>query len=101
MPVVGFIDGKDGLPGREGAFLSASFWLVDALIFAGEIKRVKLYLTSLMKLANHVGLYAEEINPKTTEFLGSFPQAYTHIGLINSAYYLAKNGDSNYNIKGI
>ena len=129
MPVVGFIDGKDpkmvsivkaieqelsvqnglllrytakdGLPGREGAFLPASFWLVDALIFAGEIKRVKLYLTSLMKLANHVGLYAEEINPKTKEFLGNFPQAYTHIGLINSAYSLAKNGDSNYNIKGI
>ena len=129
MPVVGFIDGKDpkmvsivkaieqelsvqnglllrytakdGLPGREGAFLPASFWLVDALIFAGEIKRVKLYLTSLMKLANHVGLYAEEINPKTKEFLGNFPQAYTHIGLINSAYYLAKNGDSNYNIKDI
>ena len=129
MPVVGFIDGKDpkmvstvkaieqelsvqnglllrytakdGLPGREGAFLLASFWLVDALIFAGEIKRAKLYLTSLMKLANHVGLYAEEINPKTKEFLGNFPQAYTHIGLINSAYYLAKNGDSNYNIKDI
>ena len=129
MPVVGFIDGKDpkmvsivkaieqelsvqnglllrytakdGLPGREGAFLPASFWLVDALIFAGEIKRVKLYLTSLMKLANHVGLYAEEINPKTKEFLGNFPQAYTHIGLINSAYSLAKNGDSNYNIKDI
>lgn len=129
MPVVGFIDGKDpkmvstvkaieqelsvqnglllrytakdGLPGREGAFLLASFWLVDALIFAGEIKRAKLYLTSLMKLANHVGLYAEEINPKTKEFLGNFSQAYTHIGLINSAYYLAKNGDSNYNIKDI
>ena len=122
MPVVGFIDGKDpkmvsivkaidqelsvqnglllrytakdGLPGREGAFLPASFWLVDALIFAGEIKRVKLYLTSLMKLANHVGLYAEEINPKTKEFLGNFPQAYSHIGLINSAYYLA-NGKGN------
>lgn len=129
MPVVGFIDGKDpkmvstvkaieqelsvqnglllrytakdGLPGREGAFLPASFWLVDALIFAGEIKRAKLYLINLTKLANHVGLYAEEINPKTKEFLGNFPQAYTHIGLINSAYYLAKNGDNNYNIKDI
>ena len=122
MPIVGFIDGKDpkmvstvqaierelsvqnglllrytakdGLPGREGAFLPASFWLVDALIFAGETKRARLYLANLVKLANHVGLYAEEINPKTLEFLGNFPQAYSHIGLINSAFYLA-NGKEN------
>ncbi|MDP2735918.1 MAG: glycoside hydrolase family 15 protein, partial [bacterium] len=117
MPAVGFIDGKDprmvstvraieqelsvmngllmrytakdGLPGREGAFLPASFWLVDALVFAGEKERAKKHLVNLLKLANHVGLYAEEINPKTKEFLGNFPQAYSHIGLINSAYYLA------------
>jgi GH15 family glucan-1,4-alpha-glucosidase len=122
MPAMGFIDGKDprmvstvqaieqelsvqnglllrytakdGLPGREGAFLPASFWLVDALIFAGETNRARLYLANLVKLANHVGLYAEEINPKTKEFLGNFPQAYSHIGLINSAYYLA-NGKGN------
>ena len=92
---------KDGVSGREAAFLPASFWLVDALIFAGETNRARLYLANLVKLANHVGLYAEEINPKTKDFLGNFPQAYTHIGLINSAYYLAKNGDSNYNIKDI
>lgn len=87
---------QDGLPGREGAFLPASFWLVDALVFAGEKERAKKHLVNLVKLANHVGLYAEEINPKTLEFLGNFPQAYSHIGLINSAYYLA-NG----NKKGI
>ena len=80
---------KDGLPGREGAFLPASFWLVDALVFAKEQERARRFLAHLVKLANHVGLYAEEINPKTLEFLGNFPQAYTHIGLINSAYYLA------------
>ena len=85
---------KDGVSGREAAFLPASFWLVDALIFAGETNRARLYLASLAKLANHVGLYAEEINPKTKEFLGNFPQAYSHIGLINSAYYLA-NGKGN------
>ncbi|MCH7828334.1 glycoside hydrolase family 15 protein [Patescibacteria group bacterium] len=122
MPVVGFINGKDkrmistikaienelsvmnglllrytakdGLPGREGAFLPASFWLIDALIFAGEKSRARVYLASLTKLANHVGLYSEEINPKSLEFLGNFPQAYTHIGLINSAFYL-------YNIKDL
>ncbi|MDP4007367.1 MAG: glycoside hydrolase family 15 protein [bacterium] len=121
MPVVGFIEGKnprmistlqaierelsvqngllmrytakDGLPGREGAFLPASFWLVDALVFAGEVKRARIHLANLVKLANHVGLYAEEINPKTKEFLGNFPQAYSHIGLITSAFYLAKNGE--------
>ena len=92
---------KDGLPGREGAFLPASFWLVDALIFAGETKRAKLYFANLVKLANHVGLYAEEINPKSLEFLGNFPQAYTHIGLINSAYYLAKDKNDEYNTKDI
>ena len=68
-----------------------------ALIFAGKIERAKKYLAHLAKLANHVGLYAEEINPKTKEFLGNFPQAYSHIGFINSAYYLAKNGDTTYN----
>jgi GH15 family glucan-1,4-alpha-glucosidase len=82
---------KDGLPGREGAFLPASFWLIDALVFAGKKSRALAYLSSLTKLANHVGLYSEEINPKSLDFLGNFPQAYTHIGLINSAYYLAKD----------
>jgi len=129
MPIVGFIDGKDprmvstvqaierelsvknglllrytakdGLPGREGAFLPASFWLIDALIFAGETNRARLYLANLVKIANHVGLYAEEINPKSLEFLGNFPQAYTHIGLINSAYYLAQGKINPYNTKDI
>lgn len=117
MPAVEFIDGKDqkmvstiraierelavqnglllrytapdGLPGREGAFLPASFWLIDALVFAGEQEKAQKHFEHLTTLANHVELFAEEINPKTREFLGNFPQAYTHIGLINSAYYLA------------
>ena len=79
----------DGLPGREGAFLPASFWLIGALIFAGQRERARKHFEHLIKLANHVGLYAEEINPKSEQFLGNFPQAYTHIGLINSAFYMA------------
>jgi GH15 family glucan-1,4-alpha-glucosidase len=78
----------DGLPGREGAFLPASFWYIDALLFAGQKEKAEKHFVSMLKLANHVGLYAEEMNPKTKEFLGNFPQAYTHIGLINSAFYL-------------
>jgi len=116
LPVVGFIDGQDpkmlatlkqikkelltdkgfvyrytapdGLPGTEGAFLLASFWLVDAMILAGETKAARTLFENVVASVNHVGLLPEEIDPTTKEFLGNFPQAYTHIGLINSAFNL-------------
>ena len=79
---------SDGFPGVEGAFLLASFWLVDAYVYAGKRdKAVKLF-ERLLSYKNHVGLYSEEIDPKTKAFLGNFPQAYTHIGLINTALLL-------------
>jgi alpha,alpha-trehalase len=80
---------NDGLPGEEGIFLLSSFWLVDALVLAGKKKNALKIFNKLVSFANHVGLYSEEMNPKTKEFLGNFPQAYTHIGLINSAFYLS------------
>jgi len=79
----------DGLSGQEGAFLLCSFWLVDALLFAGEKERAQQIFERLLSYRNHVGLFSEEIDPQTKEFLGNFPQAYTHIGLINSAFYLS------------
>jgi len=79
---------QDGLPGREGAFLLASFWLVDALVAAGKIDRARALFDRIIKKGNHVGLFSEEMNPKTEEFLGNFPQAYTHVGLINSSFNL-------------
>lgn len=78
----------DGLPGEEGAFFLSSFWLVNAYAHAGEVDTAHALFERLLSLSNHVGLYAEEIDPKTGEFLGNFPQAYTHIGLINSALLL-------------
>ncbi|OHA62382.1 MAG: hypothetical protein A3E07_00050 [Candidatus Wildermuthbacteria bacterium RIFCSPHIGHO2_12_FULL_45_9] len=85
----------DGMSsGREGGFLLCSFWMVDALIFAREHEKAKKLFETLLGYANHVGLFSEEIDPVTKEFLGNFPQAYTHIGLINSAFYLSFDPDT-------
>lgn len=80
---------EDNITGVEGAFFLASFWLVDALALAGEYDRAVSIFEKIIAQSNHVGLFSEEIDPNTNEFLGNFPQAYTHIGLINSAFILA------------
>ena len=113
MPQVGFIDGKDpkmvstieqtmtqlleegrflyryksddGLPDDEGAFLMCSFWLVSCLAFAERFEEAETLLEKLLECSNHVGLFSEEINPKTRMLLGNFPQGFTHIGLISAA----------------
>jgi len=83
----------DGLSGTEGTFFLASFWLIDALILAGKRDRAEKIFEKILSLQNHVGLFSEELNPHTKEFLGNFPQAYTHIGLINSAFNLIEKHD--------
>lgn len=75
---------------KEGAFGFCSFWLVDALTFAGRTQEARANFDALLNMGNHVGLYSEEIDPQTNMFLGNFPQAFTHVGLINSAVYLAR-----------
>lgn len=79
----------DGLPGEEGAFGLCTCWLIDALALSGRTQEAREILEHLIGHANHVGLYAEQFDPETGEFLGNFPQAFTHIGLINSVLYLA------------
>ncbi len=72
----------------EGAFVPCSFWLVNALAALGETKEATELFEALLSQANHVGLYAEEIDPLTGEFLGNFPQAFSHLALIESALAL-------------
>lgn len=79
----------DGLPGREGAFGLTTFWLVDALAMSGRIDEAGELFEGMLGRANHLGLYSEQIDPRTGEMLGNYPQAFTHIGLINSSLYLA------------
>lgn len=78
----------DGLPGEEGVFSICTFWLADALILSGDVERGERIFRRMLKHANQVGLYSEEIDPVSGEFLGNFPQAFTHIALINTAQIL-------------
>jgi GH15 family glucan-1,4-alpha-glucosidase len=80
----------DGLPGNEGAFTICGFWLVDNLIYLGEIDRARALFSELRGCANDLGLYSEELDPKTGEMLGNFPQAFSHVAFINTAVQLEK-----------
>ena len=78
----------DGLPGEEGAFVLCSFWLVDALSLSGRVEEARELFESIVEHASPLGLLSEEIDPETGLLLGNFPQAFSHIGLVNSALYL-------------
>jgi GH15 family glucan-1,4-alpha-glucosidase len=82
-------DTDDGLPGHEGAFGICSFWAVSQMAQAGEYDRSARAFEHMLLFANDVGLFAEEIDPKSGAALGNFPQAFTHVGLIDAALQLA------------
>ncbi|MET9534042.1 MULTISPECIES: glycoside hydrolase family 15 protein [unclassified Streptomyces] len=80
----------DGLPGGEGTFLVCSFWLADALRLTGRVKEAEALFEKLLALRNDVGLLAEEYDPEAGRQLGNFPQAFSHVGLVNTALALAR-----------
>jgi alpha,alpha-trehalase len=80
----------DGLPGKEGAFLLCSFWLVDNFIYQGRLDEAQELYESLCRRANDLGLLPEQIDPGTGHFLGNFPQAFSHVGVLASGVKLAR-----------
>ena len=80
----------DGLPAGEGAFLACSFWLADNYVLQGRDAEARKLYARLLARCNDVGLLAEELDPRTGRMLGNFPQAYSHVGLINTALNLVR-----------
>ncbi len=83
-------EGDDGIEGKEGAFVLCTFWLVDALALSGRLLEAESIFHAVLSRMGPLGLIAEQIQPATGEFLGNYPQAFSHIGLINSALYLGR-----------
>jgi GH15 family glucan-1,4-alpha-glucosidase len=85
-------EGVDGLPAGEGVFLACSFWLADNLILQGRHHEGRALFERLLGLCNDVGLLAEEYDPRAKRQLGNFPQAFSHLALINTALNLHNHG---------
>jgi GH15 family glucan-1,4-alpha-glucosidase len=81
----------DGLPTGEGVFLPCSFWLVDALLMLEREDEARALFEKLIGVSSDLGLLSEEYDPDEQRLLGNFPQAFTHVGLVNSAYNLSKH----------
>jgi GH15 family glucan-1,4-alpha-glucosidase len=80
----------DGLEGKEGTFLLCTFWLAQALARAGQSARARTVFERAVAFVNDVGLLAEEVDPVSKELLGNFPQAFSHIGLVNAAWAISQ-----------
>ena len=84
------VEDVDGLPPGEGAFFLCSFWFVDNLVLLGELDEATEMFERLLALRNDLGLLSEEYDPGLKRLVGNFPQAFSHIGLVNTALLLEK-----------
>jgi alpha,alpha-trehalase len=80
----------DGLSGEEGTFTICSFWMVSALVEIGEVGRARDLCAKLLGYASPLGLYAEEIDARSGRHLGNYPQAFTHLALINAVMHVIR-----------
>ncbi|MFI6409635.1 glycoside hydrolase family 15 protein [Streptomyces sp. NPDC050548] len=91
-PTSGTDEGVDGLPGDEGAFLACSFWMADDLAMIGRVDEARKLFEKLLSLRNDLGLLAEEWDPRLQRQVGNFPQAFSHVPLIDTALRLTASG---------
>ncbi|MFJ6667287.1 glycoside hydrolase family 15 protein [Streptomyces sp. NPDC091383] len=91
-PTEGQSEGVDGLPGDEGAFLACSFWMADDLAMIGRVDEARKLFEKLLALRNDLGLLAEEWDPRLKRQVGNFPQAFSHVPLIDTALRLTASG---------
>jgi alpha,alpha-trehalase len=83
-------DNADGLTGQEGTFLLCTFWLAQALAVAGQVGRARAVFERAVRYVNEVGLLSEQVDSASGDLLGNFPQAFSHIGLVNAAWAIAQ-----------
>lgn len=84
----------DGLPEGEAAFLPCTFWLADNYVLQGRHQDAQRLFERLLSVRNDVGLLSEEYDPVRKRLLGNFPQAFSHVGLINTAFRLSRSADN-------
>ena len=88
-----YLDAPDGIDGGEGTFVLCTYWLIDALILANRKDEARMLFERMLSRATPLGLFAEQLDAATGEHLGNFPQAFSHIGLVNAAVSLERHGD--------
>jgi GH15 family glucan-1,4-alpha-glucosidase len=89
-------EGDDGLPAGEGCFVLCSFWLIKALVLAERVEEAEKIFSAVLGYVSPLGLLSEEIDPHSGRLIGNFPQAFSHVGVINSALYLGIAGGRKY-----